>query len=82
MKQKDILTIAGIAVIAGIISLVASQVLFVTKKSRQQPVEVVAPISTTFEAPSTAYFNSNSVDPTLTIEIGGDNNPAPFNGTN
>ena len=80
MKQKDILTIVGIAIVAGIFSLVLSRVLFVSSKSRQQSVEVVAPISTTFQTPSTVYFNTNSVDPTLTIEIGGDSNPAPFKG--
>ena len=78
MKQKDIALIVVIAVVAGVISLVLSRVIFVSSEKRQQEVEVVESISTTFNTPSTAYFNPTSVNPTQTIQIGGSNNPTPF----
>ena len=81
MKQKDIAMIIGVAVIAGVISLIVTRMVFVTPDNRQQEVEVVQPISTSFSQPDSAYFNSSSIDPTQTIQIGNSNNPAPFKGS-
>lgn len=81
MKQKDILLIVVIAIVATVASVIVSKVLFVTPSNRQQQVEVVEPISTTFTQPSTAYFNANSVNPTQTIQIGTNNNATPFKGS-
>ena len=78
MKQKDIAIIVAVVIIAGIISVVVSKMIFVTAANRQQQVQVVEPISTTFTQPSTAYFNSSAVNPTQNIQIGGNNNQAPF----
>ena len=80
MKQKDIVLIVGIALFAGIISLVLSKIIFVAPANRQVSVQVVEPIGTSFNSPSSKYFNANSIDPTLNIQIGGNNNPAPFKG--
>ena len=78
MKQKDIALIILIVGIAGIISFFVSKQLFAPPKNRQQPVEVVQPISTDFPKPDSRYFNNKSFDPTQTITIGGNANPDPF----
>lgn len=83
MKQKDIAIIIAIAGVAGFISFFISGAVFVTQANRQQQVEVVDPITTTFTVPSNKYFNNKAVDPTQTIQIGNSSNPAPFsNGSN
>lgn len=81
MKQKDVALIIVIAFISGIISFVVSNKLFVTPSNRQQQVEVVDPINSTFQPLDKKYFNSNSIDPTQQTQIGSDNNQNPFNGT-
>jgi len=80
MKQKDIALIIVIAFISAIVSFVASNKIFVTPSNRQQQVEVVDSINSSFQTPSTKYFNSNSIDPTQTPSIGNDNNQDPFSG--
>jgi hypothetical protein len=81
MKQKDIALIAVIAFISAIISFFASNKIFVTPANRQQKVEVVDPITPDFQTLNTKYFNSNSIDPTQTPQVGADNNQNPFNGS-
>lgn len=81
MKQKDITLIVVIAVISAVVSFIVSNKLFVTPSNRQQQVEVVDPIDSSFQTPSTKYFNSNSIDPTQPSTIGGDTNQNPFNGS-
>jgi hypothetical protein len=81
MKQKDVALIIVIAFISGIISFVVSNKLFVTPSNRQQQVEVVDPINSTFQPLDKKYFNSTSIDPTQQTQIGSDNNQNPFNGT-
>lgn len=79
MKQKDIVLIVVIAIVAGVISLVVSSLIFVTPANRHQNVEVVQPISTNFPALDSKYFNPSAIDPSQTIKIGTSTNPAPFN---
>lgn len=78
MKQKDFLLIAVVVVISGIIAVVVSGKIITTPKNRQQEVEVVVPISATFNEPDKKYFNSESIDPTQLIQIGGGDNTQPF----
>jgi len=78
MKQKDVALIIVIVAVSGIISFFVSHLVFTSPKDRQQKVEVVEPITTDFSAPSSKYFNSNSIDPTQTIQIGQGTTPAPF----
>jgi hypothetical protein len=81
MKQKDIVLIGVVIVASAIISLVFSNYIFATPADRQQKVEVAGPISTTFTTPSSTYFNSNSIDPTQTIQVGINANQSPFGST-
>jgi hypothetical protein len=78
MKQKDIALIIVIVAVSGVISFFVSRLLFTSGGKREQKVEVVQSITTDFSAPDSKYFNSASIDPTQTIQIGQDTNPAPF----
>jgi hypothetical protein len=78
MKQKDIALIAVLAILSGIISLIVSNLLFSSPKTRQQTVQVVSPITADFKTPDSTYFNAQSIDPTQLIQIGNGGNPNPF----
>ncbi len=78
MKQKNVVTLIIIVVIAGIISLIASKYLFATSADRQQSVEIVPVITADFPTPSSTYFNTQSIDPTQLIQIGTTTNSNPF----
>ena len=78
MKQKDLILIVVIVIVAAIASLLISKRIFVTPTDRQQQVEVVPSISSSFNLPSSAYFNSSSKDPTQIITIGPNANSNPF----
>ena len=82
MKQKDILLVVVVIIVSAVMSVVLSNMLISSPKNRQQKVEVVGPISPDFAQPDQKYFNSNSVDPTQLIQIGGNSNTQPFNGSN
>jgi mannitol-specific phosphotransferase system IIBC component len=78
MKQKDIALVIVIVAVSGVVSFFVSRLLFTSGGKHEQKVEVVQAITTDFNAPSTKYFNSSAIDPTQTIQIGQDTNPAPF----
>lgn len=80
MKQKDLALILVIAFISGVISFVVSTKIFVSSKARQQKIEVVDPIDSSFQTPDKRYFNSSNIDPTPNTQIGNDSNQNPFNG--
>ncbi|MCA9333448.1 hypothetical protein KC963_00185 [Candidatus Saccharibacteria bacterium] len=82
MKQKDIIIIGIVIIVSGVASYFISNLLFAAPKDLQTEVEVVEPITAEFSTPDTRYFNANSIDPTLTITIGNDQNSQPFNQTN
>ena len=81
MKQKDIAVIAAVAFLSVIVSFIASGQIFVTPENRQQQVEVIDPINPDFDLPDARYFNADSINPTVTPQIGSGNNQNPFNGT-
>ncbi|HSX06140.1 MAG TPA: hypothetical protein VLG92_00280 [Candidatus Saccharimonadia bacterium] len=82
MKQKDVALIIVIAFISAVVSFVVSNKLFVTPSNRQQKVEVVDPITASFQTPDSKYFNSSSIDPTQSSSVGSDSNQNPFSGGN
>lgn len=82
MKQKDIATIIIVIVIGGISSYFISNALFAKAETEETKVEIVEPITATFEKPDTRYFNTNSVNPTLNITIGDQQNQQPFQSNN
>lgn len=82
MKQKDIIIIAVVVIVSGVASYFISNLLFGAPSDLQTEVEVVEPITAEFSNPDKRYFNANSIDPTLTITIGNDQNTEPFNQSN
>lgn len=81
MKQKDIALIIVIAFISAVVSFIVSNKLFVTPNNRQQQVEVVDPINSSFQTPDVKYFNPSSVDPTPPSQVVTNPNQNPFNGS-
>lgn len=79
MKQKDILTIAVVAIVSGVASFFISNAFFSTSEDRSQEVEVIDAISSEFPTPNSRYFNAESVNPTQQVEIGTDSSDNPFN---
>jgi hypothetical protein len=81
MKQKDVALIIVIAFVSAVVSFVVSNKLFVTPSNRQQQVEVVDPITASFQTPDSKYFNTSSIDPTQSSNVTSDNNQNPFSGS-
>lgn len=78
MKQKDVALIIVIAFLSAIVSFLISGKLFVTPANRQQKVEVVDVVESSFRQPSSKYFNKDAIDPTQFVQIGVNNNQNPF----
>jgi hypothetical protein len=79
MKQKDIAMIIVVAFVSGVLSFFLSGKIFVTPENRQQEVEVVDKLSSNFELPDSRFFNAESINPTVDVQL--DNtNQTPFNG--
>jgi hypothetical protein len=84
MKQKDIMTLAFIAIVAGLISLLISNAMF---GAGQKPskVPIVQPLSADFpdvknDPNYKVIFYNGALDPTQLIQIGNTQNSTPFNG--
>jgi hypothetical protein len=83
MKNKELATIALVAVVTGLFSLVIAGSLFNSPKQRTSKVAVVLPINSTFpdvkNDPKYNFFlNTSALDPTQPIQIGNSQNTAPF----
>lgn len=78
MKQKDIVTIIVSVITSAILSFIICSKVIASPKTRQQKVEVVAPISSEFKIPDKAIFNADAVNPTKLIQIGPNSNNQPF----
>lgn len=78
MKKKDIGLIVAVVIFSGMLSFFVSRTLFTSPKDLQTEVEVVEPISADFKQPDKRYFNENSINPTIPITIGDDQNTKPF----
>ena len=86
MQKKASTKLVFVAVIWGIISIVASGIVFKSPVKNAQ-VPVVKPISTSFPQVNTdsdyqAIFNTKALDPTQLIQIGNSQNKTPFNSQN
>lgn len=78
MKQKDIVVIVAVAFFAAVVSLLLTQTIFVSKKSRELTAETVRPINSQFNEPDKSVFNSEAINPTQLIQIGDNTNSSPF----
>jgi hypothetical protein len=79
MKQKDIAMLAIIVVVGAIASIIVSNMLFGTAKTRQKDVEVVPPISSTFQVQTHPDYFTGGYDPTQLIQVAPNDNTNPFN---
>ncbi|HWT56166.1 MAG TPA: hypothetical protein VN031_04015 [Candidatus Microsaccharimonas sp.] len=79
MKQKDIALIIVIIFFSGVISFFISGKIFVTPSNREQKVQTVDVIDSSFPTPSDKYFNKDSIDPAQLVRISANNNQNPFN---
>lgn len=80
MKQKDILLIVVVAIVAAVSSYIIATQVFVRQDRRQQKVEVVDEIKPTMESVDKRFFNVDSINPARDSSLGS-TNPVPFNGT-
>lgn len=78
MKQKDIVLILIMVFISAVAAFAVSRSVFGSPGNREQSTAVVEVITPEFSPPPTKYFNTNSINPTQLITIGGDPNPSPF----
>lgn len=78
MKRNDITLVVSTVIISAILALVVNSTIISGLVSKNQQVTIVNTINTTFKPPSSQYFNSNSIDPTILIKIGDNSNTAPF----
>jgi len=78
MKNKDIFTIVVVAIFSAVFSVIISNLLINNEDNRSETVEVIPAISSSFERPPEEYFNSESINPTQTIQIGEENASQPF----
>ena len=84
MKQKDIFTLAAVAFIAAIFSLIISSVVLKIPLSHNLKVPKIDVITTAFpdinnDPNYNAIFNKNSVDLAQPLQIGNTQNQQPFN---
>ena len=70
MKQKDLITIAFISLIAAAFSFFIANLFFGGAKTYSLTTPQIAPITDKFTPPNSLYFNGNSVDLTQIITIG------------
>lgn len=70
MKKNDLFVIIAVAVFAGILSLVASNLLFTPKSTKDLTAQRIDTIQSSFQQPDKRYFNTESINPTQLIQIG------------
>jgi len=84
MKRKDIAMLVVVALIAAVLSLLITNVIFSTPSNRSAKVPTVDVVPTSLpdikNDPSyKAFLNSNALDPTQPVQIGNSQNSTPFN---
>lgn len=81
MKSKEIMLLVIVGAVSAVIAIFISNSLISGDKNRNETVEVVPLISAEFNRPPSEYFNENSINPTLTIQIDEQGNQQPFGTT-
>lgn len=71
MKRRDLVVIVAIAFASGVFSYVLANLFFGGEKAYKLTSPKVDAISADFKQPNQKYFNSQSVDITQLIQIGG-----------
>lgn len=79
MKQQDIIVLIVVIAVSGMLAAITSKFI-IRPADKAQKVEVVLAIEPDFPAPDVRFFNKDSIDPTLPIQIGDNTNADPFKG--
>lgn len=78
MKKKDMTMMVAVVVVAAIFSLVVTNLFLTPRSSKELTAQKIDEIDSTFNQPDKKYFNTESVNPTQLIQIGGEPNKEPF----
>ncbi len=78
MKQKDILLIAVVAIVAALVSFLGANFLFGGEKTYKLKAPTIEPISQEFPLPDSTVFNNTALNITKNITIGDSTNNTPF----
>jgi len=86
MKRKDVTVLIVAAVITGVFSLVLTSMVFKVPVNHNLKVTTAQSISTNFpdinnDPAYNAIFNKNALDPAQPLQVGGQPNTTPFNGS-
>ncbi len=79
MKRKDITIIIVVVIVSAALAALTSKIV-IRSSDKQQKVEIVQAIVPDFPEPDARFFNKDSIDPTLSIQIGDNTNVDPFKG--
>ena len=74
MKQKDVALILIVVTVSAVFSLLIAKIFISSPKNRQEKVEVVGEISSVFPEVDKQFFHEQSINPTVIIQIGNDQN--------
>ena len=85
MKRQNLIILIAVAVISALLATIISNALFGTPQSKPIKVPVVNKISSSFPDVNNdnnykSVFNTQALDPTQLIQIGGSGNSTPFQG--
>jgi hypothetical protein len=78
MKKTDWAMIVMIVIFAGVISYLLANALLPAPNKDPQTVPTAEAITSGVDTPSNKIFNSNAINPTVRITIGGQNDKPPF----
>lgn len=84
MKRKDLITLVFVAILSGIVSLVISNMFFGGAGNKKASAPIVEEIEPTFpdvanDSAYNSFLNTRALDPTQPVQIGNNQNTAPFN---
>lgn len=84
MKRKDVITLAGVGLVAAVVSFVVAGMLFSTPAHRGTKVKIADPIITAFpdvknDPAYNSFLNTNALNPAQPVQIGNTQNTQPFN---
>lgn len=74
MKKSDIAMIILIASISMLVAYFVAKAVVGDTKNESVKVKTADPITTTITQPDTSVFNSNAINPTVEVIIGGGQN--------
>lgn len=82
MRQKDIVLIGSAALVAAVIALIFSGMVF-NPPTERVSVPVIDKIEPTFpdvknDSDYNSFLNKDALDPTQPVQIGGSQNTSPF----